>query len=68
MIPREHYLLAREHLTLHWRDRMDVQAGTGWHVSELVRFAMMGSVEPSRDEAEGIAGVSTKSSGQAHSF
>jgi len=36
---------------------MDVQAGTGWHVSELVRFAKMGSVEPYRGEAEGIAGV-----------
>jgi hypothetical protein len=36
---------------------MDVQAGTGWHVSELVRFAKMGRVEPYRGEAEGIAGV-----------
>ena len=33
---------------------MDVQAGTGWHVSELVRFARMGSVEPYRSEAEGM--------------
>lgn len=40
VIPREHYLLAREHLVPHWRDGMDVQAGTGWHVmEELVRFA-----------------------------
>jgi integrase len=57
VIPREHYLLAHEHLAPHWRDGMDVQAGTGWHVSELVRFARMGSVEPYRDEAKGIAGV-----------
>ncbi|MCP3138546.1 hypothetical protein [Pyxidicoccus xibeiensis] len=57
VIPQEHYLLAREHLAPHWRDGMDVQAGTGWHVSELVRFAKMGSVEPYRGEAEGIAGV-----------
>ncbi|MFY0524839.1 tyrosine-type recombinase/integrase [Archangium gephyra] len=57
VIPREHYLLAYEHLAPHWRDSMDVQAGTGWHVSELVRFAKMGSAEPYRGEAEGIAGV-----------
>jgi len=57
VIPREHYLLAHEHLAPHWRDGMDVQASTGWHVSELVRFAKMGSVEPYRGEAEGIAGV-----------
>src|SRR6218665_331293 len=31
VILREHYLLAREHLAPHWRDGMDVQAGTGWH-------------------------------------
>ncbi|QRK08633.1 tyrosine-type recombinase/integrase [Archangium violaceum] len=36
---------------------MDVQAGTGWHVSELVRFARMGNVEPYRGVAQGIAGV-----------
>jgi hypothetical protein len=29
VIPREHYQLAREHLAPHWRDGMDVQAGTG---------------------------------------
>ncbi|HEX8439026.1 tyrosine-type recombinase/integrase [Archangium sp.] len=57
VIPREHYLLAREHLAPYWRDGMDVQAGTGWHVTELVRFAKMGSVEPYRGDAEGVAGV-----------
>ena len=36
---------------------MDVQAGTGWHVTELVRFAEMGSVEPYRGGAEEVAGV-----------
>lgn len=57
VIPREHYLLAREHLAPHWRDGMDVQAGTGWHVTELIRFAKEGSVEPYRGDAEGVAGV-----------
>lgn len=57
-IPREHYQLAREHLAPHWRDGMDVQAGTGWHVMELVRFAKSGSVEPyPRAGTPGIAGV-----------
>jgi len=57
VIPREHYLLAREHLAPHWRDGMDVQAGTGWHVTELLRFAKEGSVEPYRGDAEGVSGV-----------
>jgi integrase len=57
VIPREHYLLAREHLAPHWRDGMDVQAGTGWHVTELIRFAKEGSVEPYRGDAEGVSGV-----------
>jgi integrase len=57
VIPREHYLLAREHLAPHWRDGMDVQAGTGWHVTELTRFAKEGSVEPYRGDAEGVSGV-----------
>ncbi len=38
-ILRNHYLLAREHLAPNWRDRMDIQAGTGWHVTEVQRFA-----------------------------
>jgi hypothetical protein len=57
VILREHYLLAREHLAPHWRDGMDVQAETGWHVTELIRFAKEGSVEPYRDDAEGVSGV-----------
>jgi integrase len=46
VIPREHYLLAREHLVGPWRDSLDVLAGTGWHVTELIRFANDGAVEP----------------------
>ncbi|MFL5345321.1 MAG: tyrosine-type recombinase/integrase [Hyalangium sp.] len=57
VIPREHYLLAREHLAPHWRDGMDVQAGTGRHVTELIRFAKEGSVEPYRGDAEEVSGV-----------
>lgn len=57
VIPREHFLLVRERLAPHWRDGMDVQAGTGWHVTEVIRFAKAGSIEPYRGEAEGIAGV-----------
>ena len=41
----------------HNTGNLDVQAGTGWHVSELVRFARRGSVEPYRGEAEDSAGV-----------
>jgi integrase len=46
VIPREHYLLAREHLVGVFRDALDVLAGTGWHVTELVRFADDGVIEP----------------------
>jgi hypothetical protein len=58
-IPKEHYLLAREHLAPHWRNPMDIQAGTGWHTTELRRFAQSGQVEryPKRGGAEGVAGV-----------
>jgi integrase len=57
-ILRNHYLLAREHLAPHWRDAMDVQAGTGWHVTEVQRFAQSGSTERvPRGTAPGIAGV-----------
>lgn len=58
-VPREHYLLAREHLVGHWRDALDLQAGTGWHISEVQRFALSGDVEPypKKGGAEGVAGV-----------
>lgn len=45
VIPREDYLKVAGHLSQHWRDAIDVLAGTGWHVSELVRFARGGAVE-----------------------
>jgi len=46
VIPREHYLLVRDALTAPWRDALVVQAGTGWHTSEVVRFAASGTIEP----------------------
>ncbi|MBX7115916.1 MAG: site-specific integrase [Myxococcaceae bacterium] len=56
-IPKEHYTLARGHIAPHWRDGMDLQAGTGWHVSEVMRFAKNGSAEPYPKNDRGIAGV-----------
>jgi len=58
-ISREHYLLAREHLTGHWCDALDILAGTGWHVSEIQRFAEDGRVEPypRQGDVEGVASV-----------
>lgn len=46
VIPREDVELVREHLPDRYRDALDVLAGTGWHKTELVRFAAGGSVEP----------------------
>jgi integrase len=45
-VPREHVLLAIEHLTGPWKSALQVQAGTGWHVTEVIRFARDGSIEP----------------------
>lgn len=46
VIPRDHYLLAKEHLAGPWADLLTILAGTGWHVTELVRFANDGAIEP----------------------
>jgi hypothetical protein len=46
VIPVEHYLLVRDALTSPWREVLIVLAGTGWHVTEVVRFAEGGSIEP----------------------
>lgn len=36
---------AREQVAPRWRACLDVLSGTGWHVTELVRFSRAGSVE-----------------------
>ena len=46
VIPVEHYRLAHEHLVGVFRDALDVLAGSGWHVTEMVRFAQAGAIEP----------------------
>jgi integrase len=57
-IPREHIELALEHLTGPYRDGLEILAGTGWHVSELIRFARGGEIEPlprhARGKSEGV--------------
>lgn len=42
-----------------WAEALTVQAGTGWHTTELVRFAATGSIEPLPKSVlqEGVAGV-----------
>jgi integrase len=58
-IPREHVELAREHLVGIWRDALDLQAETGWHVTEVQRFTTGGSIEPPAPSQRemGVAGV-----------
>lgn len=76
VIPREHYLLIRDHFRAEeqeraakrgerrsakvvsiagaaeeprdgpWADALTLQAGTGWHTTEVVRFATSGTIEP----------------------
>ncbi len=59
VIPRDHVLLVIEHLTAPWRDALTLQAGTGWHTTEIQRFAAEGSIEPlpRHVEQEGVAGI-----------
>jgi integrase len=38
------YRRVRRHLPGQWRDHVDVLAGTGWHLSELVRFCRTGQI------------------------
>jgi integrase len=42
-----------------WPDALMIQAGTGWHTTEIVRFAATGSIEPlpKTVQQEGVAGV-----------
>lgn len=57
-ITREHYRAARQELEGHWRAAVDLQAGTGWHITEVQRFAADGSVEPyPGKKMKGVAGV-----------
>lgn len=54
-IPKADYLAARAQLTGAYRDALDLLAGTGWHVTELVRFAKRGAVEVPSAKREGLA-------------
>jgi integrase len=44
----EDFKAVRAHLVGHWRDGLDVLAGTGWHVEELGRFARGGEIAKHR--------------------
>jgi integrase len=58
-VSRKHVKLARKHLIGGWRDALDLQKETGWHVTEIQRFTSDGDIEsplPSQREL-GIAGV-----------
>lgn len=59
LIPRDHVLLVVEQLAAPWRDALLLQAGTGWHTTEIQRFAEAGAIEPLPRAAkqEGVAGV-----------
>lgn len=45
-ISQEDFEKVRGELVAEWRDALDVLAGTGWHATELQRFAEGGAVEP----------------------
>jgi hypothetical protein len=56
-IPFAHYTAARAGLVGHWRDALDVLAGTGWHTTELCRFARAGAVEAYHGRQEGVTAI-----------
>ncbi len=60
VVPRDHVLLAIEGLTSPWREALTVQAGTGLHTTEIIRFtAEGGAIEalPRGATQDGVAGV-----------
>jgi integrase len=59
-ISRKQFMAIRKNLGAAERDRLDIQGGTGWHTSELMRFARDGSIEgvpPNAPKGTGAAGV-----------
>jgi integrase len=56
-VPRERVKKVRGHLAPSWRDALDLQAATGWHVTEVQRFASSGEIETKPQPALGIAAV-----------
>lgn len=59
VVPRDHIELVLEHLGSPWREALTIQAGTGWHTTEVVRFAGSGTIEPlpKSVQQEGVAAV-----------
>ena len=59
VVTREHVLLVIGHLTPPWRDALLLQAATGWHVSEVARFATKGTIEPvpAHERQSAVAGI-----------
>ena len=57
VISAEHIATATKHLAPLYRDALEVLLGTGWHVTELARFASAGDVDqvPEGREGEGTA-------------
>src|SRR5205814_616044 len=47
-VPSANVGAALEHLSNTYKDALLVLAGTGWHVTEIIRFARTGSIEASR--------------------
>lgn len=44
-VPWDHILAVRNALTGNWKDIFKVQMASGWHATELLRFARSGSIE-----------------------
>lgn len=58
-VPLARFAAVVKHLEKRWRDLLTIQGGTGWHTTEVQRFARGGGVEPlpSGAKKRGVAGV-----------
>lgn len=56
-VPWAHLLAVRSELTGHWKDIFVVQMATGWHGTEIARFARNGSIESYSGAMKDAAGV-----------
>jgi integrase len=57
LIPLADFESARSHMMGAYRDGLDVQAGTGWHITEMIRFGQGGVIEPYHGDDPDAAAV-----------
>lgn len=57
VVTLERFEAARAHLVGVYRDALTLNGATGWHVTEVIRFAQRGAIEPYRGDDASVAGI-----------